>query len=63
MGAGFEAQWDAAWFAERAAQCRRLARGATQPDIVRALSALAEDFEAQSRIAAQLQGGNTLPEG
>jgi len=61
MGAGFEAQWSAEWFAEKAAQCIRLARGTTQKDVVEALTAMANDFKAQADLADKLQrdGGTT----
>ena len=55
MGAGFESQWDAAWFRVRAEQCFRLAAGLTQPDDVRKLIALGQELEVQARLAEDMQ--------
>ncbi len=55
MGAGFESQWDAAWFQVRAEQCFRLARNMTQPADAATLAALGRDFEAQAKIAQDKQ--------
>jgi hypothetical protein len=55
MGAGFEAQWDATWFAERAALCLRLSHGTTQKDVIESLTAIAQDFTAQAKLADKLQ--------
>ena len=55
MGAGFESQWDAAWFRARAEQCFRLAAGLTQPADAKKLRALGQDFEVQAKLAQDMQ--------
>ena len=51
MGAGFESQWNAAWFRARAERCFRLAAGLTQPADAKKLRALGQDFEVQAKLA------------
>ena len=55
MGAGFESQWNAAWFRARAEQCFRLAAGMIQPADADMLRALGQDFENQARVAHDMQ--------
>lgn len=55
MDAGFESQWDAAWFRVRAEQCFRLAASLTQTADAAKLRDLGQDFEAQARLAQEMQ--------
>jgi hypothetical protein len=54
MGAGFESQWDAAWFRQRSATCFRLAANVLQREDAEGLLELARDFEAQAVAAEAL---------
>jgi len=55
MDAGFESQWDAAWFRERAEQCFRLAKCTTQSVDADALRTFGHELEAQAILAQDLQ--------
>ena len=55
MGAGFESQWDAAWFRTRAEQCFRLATSITQPADAEILRVLGRELEAQAKVAQDKQ--------
>ena len=52
--AGFESDWDAHWFADKSAECRRIAALLSDHTQRQALLALAEDFQTQSDHAAML---------
>jgi len=55
MSAGFESQWDAAWFRTRAEQCFRLAATLTRPSDAAQLRALGQELEAQAVLAENHQ--------
>ena len=61
MNAGFESQWDAAWFRDRAEQCFRLAATLTPGRDATALHALGQEFEAEAKVAQDLQSRARLP--
>ncbi len=52
--AGFESHWDARWFSEKSAECRRIAAMLSDHAQRQNLLALAEDFQNQSEHAALL---------
>ena len=52
--AGFESHWDAPWFYDRAAECRRIAELMGDGTLRTAMAALADDFQAQSEHAKVL---------
>ncbi len=55
MDAGFESQWDAAWFRERAEQCFRLGNSTPQQIDADALRTLGHELQAQAIVALDLQ--------
>lgn len=61
MGAGFESQWDAAWFQARAEQCFRLARSMMLQTDADALKALGLELQAQAVVAQNLQDKKSTP--
>lgn len=55
MGAGFESQWDEAWFRARAERCFRLAASLTRQADAEKLREIGQEFEAQAKLAQVLQ--------